>query len=208
MSRTRVKICGITRLEDAQAAIESGADALGFVFYAASPRAIGAEQASEIIRKLPAFISKVGLFVNPETDQVEEILQQVNLDYLQFHGNESANYCERFARPYIKAIAIRPDMDLSASLLPFQHAAGLLLDTWDPDQAGGTGKSFNWHLLEKLPRQMAPIILAGGLNAGNVKAAIAQVKPYAVDVSSGVEESPGIKSAVKIRAFMNEVNGV
>lgn len=195
-------------MEDAQAAIDSGVDALGFVFYTGSPRAVTPQQANSIIDSLPAFISKVGLFVNAETGQVKETLRQVNLDYLQFHGDESADYCEGFDRPYIKAMAIRPDMNLSASLSPFQHAAGLLLDTWDPDKAGGTGKSFNWHLLEKLPRQIAPIILAGGLNADNVKDAIKQVKPYAVDVSSGVEDSPGIKSAVKITAFMNEVKGV
>lgn len=208
MSRTRVKICGITRLEDAFAAINNGADALGFVFFAGSPRAVSPELASSIIDALPAFISKVGLFVNAEADQVTETCRHVNLDYLQFHGDESPAYCESFGRPYIKSMAIRAGLDLEASLSPYQQAAGLLLDTWHPDMAGGTGKSFNWHLLDNLPANVAPIILAGGLHAGNVNAAIAQVKPYAVDVSSGVEDSPGIKSANKIRAFMKEVNGV
>jgi len=208
MQRTRVKICGITRAKDAGAAVECGADALGFVFYPRSPRYLSLEQALGIQGSVPAFVSKVGLFVDAPAAEVEHVCARFKLDYLQFHGNEPAEYCEAFERPYLKAIRVKADMDLIAAVSPYKTAAALLLDTWHPQQAGGTGERFDWSALQVLPSGLPPLILAGGLHASNVREAITQVRPYAVDVSSGVEESPGLKSASKIGEFINEVNSV
>ena len=201
--RVRSNICGITRVEYALAAVESGADAIGLVFYAKSPRAVRVEQSAAIVQALPPFVTSVGLFVNMPRDQLQPLLQQVPLDLLQFHGDESPADCEGYGRPYIKALRVRPGEDLSVTMAPYAGARGILLDTFVEGVPGGTGATFDWSLV---PRDAArPVILAGGLEAHNVGAAIAQVRPYAVDVSGGVEVSKGIKDANRIRAFVQAV---
>ncbi len=201
--RVRSKICGITRVEDALAAVEAGADAIGLVFYAKSPRAVSVEQAAEIVQALPPFVTSVGLFVNMPREQLLAVLQQVPLDFLQFHGDESPAECEGYGRPYIKALRVRPGENVAAAMAPYAGARGILLDTFVEGVPGGTGAAFDWSLV---PQGVArPIILAGGLEAHNVAAAIRQVRPYAVDVSGGVEASKGIKDAGKIRAFVKSV---
>lgn len=199
----RSKICGITRIEDALAAVEAGADAIGLVFYGKSPRAVGVEQAAAIVQALPPFVTTVGLFVDMPRDQLQQLLQRLPLDLLQFHGDESPADCEGHGRPYIKALRVRPGEDVAAAVAPYSGARGILLDTFVEGVPGGTGASFDWSLV---PENAAkPIILAGGLDADNVAAAIRQVRPYAVDVSGGVEASKGIKDAGKIRAFVQAV---
>jgi len=201
--RVRSKICGITRVEDALATVEAGADAIGLVFYAKSPRAVSVEQAAEIVQALPPFVTSVGLFVNMPREQLLAVLQQVPLDLLQFHGDESPAECEGYGRPYIKALRVRPGENVAAAMAPYAGARGILLDTFVEGVPGGTGAAFDWSLV---PQGVArPIILAGGLEAHNVAAAIRQVRPYAVDVSGGVEASKGIKDAGKIRAFVKSV---
>ncbi|WP_305857802.1 phosphoribosylanthranilate isomerase [Balneatrix alpica] len=201
--RTRVKICGICRIEDAQAAIAAGADALGWVFYPPSKRAVSLEQAAAMTASLPPFVERVGLFVDDERQRVEQIIQRVSLSLLQFHGDESPEYCESFALPYIKAIRMRPGVNLAAEAQRYQSARALLVDTYQPGVPGGTGQVFDW---QSLPAQFSkPLILAGGLTASNVAQAIMQVRPYAVDVSGGVEAQPGQKDASLISAFMQEV---
>jgi phosphoribosylanthranilate isomerase len=203
--RVRSKICGITRVEDALAAVAAGADAIGLVFYARSPRAVSPEQAAAIVQVLPPFVTSVGLFVNMPRDQLQALLRQVPLDLLQFHGDESPADCEGYGRPYIKALRVRPDEDLAATIANYSGARGILLDTFVEGVPGGTGATFDWSLV---PSDIAkPIILAGGLEASNVAAAIRQVRPYAVDVSGGVEASKGIKDANKIRVFVQAVHG-
>jgi len=196
----RVKICGITSVEDALAAVEAGADALGLVFYAPSPRAVGIEQACEICLALPPFVTTVGLFVNENTNIIHDVIDRVPLQLLQFHGDETEQDCALFKRPYIKAIAMRPDIDLYEMAERYGSASGLLLDTYRDDNAGGTGETFDWKRVP--PDLKLPIILAGGLNPDNVQQATAQVSPYAVDVSSGVESSKGIKDADTMAAFV------
>lgn len=204
--RTRVKICGLTRTEDVQTAVAAGADAIGLVFYEPSPRYVTAEQASELARAAGPFVTTVGLFVNASEQAVRDVLAQVSLDLLQFHGEESAAFCESFERPYIKAVRVAGTNDISDAAANYASARGLLLDTYEKGKPGGTGKSFNWSLI---PEQVSqPIILAGGLAADNVASAIKQVQPYAVDVSGGVEETKGIKSPEKIHQFMQEVAAV
>jgi len=204
--RTRVKICGITCSEDALAAVAAGADAIGLVFYAPSSRVISAEKAREIVHTLPAFVTTVGLFVNPTPDEVHDVLAQVELDCLQFHGEETADFCELFTRPYIKAIRMKADTDIEQAAVTYRGAKGLLLDTYVEDIPGGTGQVFDW---DKIPAERRlPLILAGGLNVENVAQAIKRVRPYAVDVSGGVERAKGIKDHDKIRAFIREVNRV
>ncbi|MEY4642540.1 MAG: hypothetical protein RLZZ227_2534 [Pseudomonadota bacterium] len=202
--RTRVKICGITRLEDGLAAAAAGADAVGFVFYDKSSRAVSAEQAQAISAALPPFVTRVGLFVNADAAHVQAVLSSVALDLLQFHGDESAEYCAQFGRPYLKALRMREGVDLRAALKTYESAQGLLVDAWHEQQFGGTGAVFDWSLLASLPESRG-IILAGGLHAENVAEAIRQVQPWAVDVSSGVETAPGQKSAGLIQRFMNNV---
>jgi len=203
LSAVRSKICGITRIEDALLAVDAGADAIGLVFYAKSPRAVTAQQARAIIAQLPPFVTTVGLFVDISRCELNEILELVPLDLLQFHGDESPADCDGFQRPYIKALRVKPGDDIAAQVERYQNASGVLLDTYVPGIPGGTGEAFDWSLV---PQGLAkPIILAGGLHAGNVAAAIAQVRPYAVDVSGGVEAQKGIKDAEKIRAFMQAV---
>lgn len=203
MRRTRVKICGITRIEDALAAVAAGADALGFVFYASSPRAVNAQQARAIVAALPPFVSKVGLFVNAPVDEVRQTMAVAGLDCLQFHGDESAQDCAQFNLPYYKAIRVKPGVNLIQCESDFSSATALLLDTYSEKAVGGTGESFDWSLI---PSQMQkPLILAGGLHVENVAQAIGQVQPYAVDISGGVEVQKGVKSPQKIAAFMRQV---
>lgn len=203
---TRVKICGITRIEDALCAAKQGADAIGLVFYAPSPRAVGIQQAANIVAALPPFVSTVGLFVDAEVSFVNEVLASVSLDLLQFHGDETPDYCSQFARPYMKAIRMREDVSLEAAVLAYEGAKALLLDSYQPGLPGGTGRTFDWG---RIPEKMQkPIVLAGGLDASNVTQAVQQTSPYAVDVSGGVEASKGIKDAAKIAAFINEVRRV
>jgi phosphoribosylanthranilate isomerase len=203
LSVVRSKICGITRIEDALSAAEAGADAIGLVFYAKSPRAVSVQQARAIIAALPPFVTTVGLFVDASRQELDEILAAVPLDLLQFHGDESPAFCEVLQRPYIKALRVKPGDDLAAQVAAYGQASGVLLDTYVPGIPGGTGEAFDWSLV---PQGLSkPIILAGGLVAENVAAAIRQVRPYAVDVSGGVEAGKGIKDAEKIRAFMRAV---
>jgi phosphoribosylanthranilate isomerase len=200
---TRVKICGITRVEDALAAAHSGADAIGLVFYQHSPRHVGIELAAQLADALPPFVSVVGLFVDAEAALVREVLAHVPLDLLQFHGDETPEYCAQFGKPYLKAIRVRAGVDLLQCASDFRGARGLLLDAHVEGIPGGTGRAFDWTLIPK--RLPLPVILSGGLDAENVAAAIRQVRPYAVDVSSGVEAGKGIKDAAKIARFMQEV---
>lgn len=203
---TRAKICGITRAEDALAAARAGADAIGLVFYEKSPRHVSIAQAAHLAAVLPPFVTVVGLFVNAEAALVREVMAGVPLDLLQFHGDESAEYCTQFARPYLKAIRVKAGVDLLQCAAQFSTAKGLLLDAYVQGVPGGTGASFDWALIpEKLP---LPVILSGGLDAENVAAAIEQVRPYAVDVSSGVEAGKGIKDAAKIARFIQEVKRI
>ena len=201
--RTRVKICGITRIEDALAATHNGADAIGLVFYAESPRNVSLQAAQEIVDALPPFISVVGLFVNASENKIQTVLSQLRLDVLQFHGDETVADCAQFNLPYLKAIRVKPDTNLLQYCLEFNSAQALLLDAHSDAAYGGTWQVFDWDLIpQNLPK---PIILAGGLNAQNVGDAIKQAQPYAVDVSGGVEQSKGIKDAAKIAAFMRAV---
>jgi phosphoribosylanthranilate isomerase len=210
---TRVKICGITREQDALAVAASGADAIGFVFYQKSPRHVSIEQAARLVAVLPPFVTTVGLFVNASAEFVREVLASVSLDVLQFHGDESAQFCEQFGKPYLKAIRVKPGADLLQCATNYAAAQGLLLDAYVEGIPGGTGAVFEWSLI---PEALRPrIILSGGLDERNVAAAIMQVSPYAVDVSSGVEACgdtkqgvstlKGVKDAVKIARFMHEV---
>ena len=196
----RVKICGITSIEDALAAIESGADALGFVFCASSPRCLGVREASKIVERLPPFITKVGLFVNASETFIHQIVEQSGIDALQLHGDESPQFCRQFRLKVIKAFRVRDESSL-ASLSQYQPAAWLL-DSYVPGKSGGTGKQFNWELAFKATQLCSPIVLAGGLTPGNVAEAVRQVRPYAVDVSSGVEWKPGKKDRHKMKDFI------
>jgi len=203
VSRTRVKICGITRVEDALAAAQAGADAIGLVFEPKSPRYVGFKQAAAIACALPPYVTVVGLFVDAAPETVHEALRHVNLDLLQFHGNESPEYCRAFPKPYVKAIHMTSDVDLHAEERRFAAAAGLLLDSYSKAAAGGTGEAFDWG---RVPKDLnKPIILAGGLALENVTDAIRKLRPYAVDVSSGVEQTKGIKDTNKIAAFIAAV---
>lgn len=210
---TRVKICGLTSVADAQAAAEQGADAIGLMFYSKSPRYIELELAAQIAQRVGPFVTLVGLFVNAEAETVKQVLRAVPLHVLQFHGDETREYCEQFQRPYVKALRVESPSDTSdASLQAIRHAlaavcdnyasaSGILLDAYSKQAYGGTGEQFNWQCIPDCFATM-PLILAGGLHADNVAAAIAQTKPYAVDVSSGVETSPGVKDHLKIKQFI------
>lgn len=201
--RTRVKICGITRVEDALAAVQHGCDAIGLVFYAKSPRNVSPQQAAEIVARLPAFVTAVGLFVDAAPAEIKAVLAAVRLDLLQFHGDETPQQCRQYGLPYMKAIRVKADTNLLQYAAEYSDAQALLLDAYAEGVAGGSGQVFDWSLIPgNLP---VPIVLAGGLNAGNVGAAIQQVRPYAVDVSGGVEVTKGIKDADKIAAFMRGV---
>jgi len=200
---TRIKICGITRPEDAQQAAKLGVDAIGLVFYGPSPRNVDMQQACAVVNALPPFITPVGLFVNATADEVQGVLERVNLDLLQFHGDESPEFCACFNRPYIKAIRMREDVDLQIEADRHAQARGLLLDAYHPALPGGTGESFEW---ARVPGDLpASVILAGGLDAGNVSEAIRTVQPYAVDVSGGVEAEKGVKDWGKMADFVAAV---
>lgn len=199
----RVKICGITRVEDALAAVHLGASAIGLVFWRQSARYIPPSKAREIIAALPAFVTVVGVYVDPERDWVEETLSVTGLNLLQFHGNEPPEFCGRFSRPYIKAVRVREGVDLLQYATRYTGARGLLLDTYVEGEPGGTGHAFDWSLI---PRHLPlPLILSGGLHPGNIAEAVQRAQPWAVDVSSGVESAKGIKDAEKIAAFMRGV---
>lgn len=202
--RTRVKICGFTRVEDAVAAAYLGVDAIGLVFYPPSPRHVTIKQAAHIVQALPAFTTVVGLFVDALPAQITQTLSQVSLDCLQFHGNESQAACTSYGKPYIKAIRVQAETNIGALANQYHDSAGLLLDAYHPDSQGGTGLAFDWTLIP--PHCELPIILAGGLSTTNARAAVQQFRPYALDVSSGVESAKGIKDNNKITAFLKEVN--
>jgi phosphoribosylanthranilate isomerase len=201
----RVKICGITRSEDGLAAAAAGADAIGLVF-AESPRRVTPAQAQAIVRALPPFIKVVGLFVDAADAEIKEVLRQVPLDLIQFHGRESPEQCRAAGRPFIKAIAMQAGKDIAVEAARYAEAAGLLFDAYHPVLAGGSGETFDW---ARVPRDLPqPVILAGGLTPENVAAAVRAVRPYAVDVSSGVEVNKGIKSAEKIVAFIRNAKNL
>lgn len=200
---TRIKICGITRIEDALAAAYLGTDAIGLVFWPQSPRSITSAKAREIVAALPPFISSVGVYVDPAAEWVKETIAVAGLSLLQFHGDESPEFCSQFSLPYIKAVRVRAGVDLLQYATRYSNARGLLLDSYVEGTPGGTGDAFNWSLIPQ--RMSLPLILSGGLHPGNVTAAIKQVRPWAVDVSSGVEVAKGIKDAEKIAAFMQGV---
>ena len=214
-ARTRIKICGITRTVDARAAVDAGADALGLVFWPGTPRVVGIDQARAIVATVPPYVTIVGLFVDPEPQAVRAVLDTVSIDVLQFHGSEPADLCRAFGRRYVKAISVKDGVDLLESVSPYDDAAGLLFDAFsEGDLPGGTGRMFDWGRLKvdvrsRLPR---PLILSGGLTADNVGRAIRDVTPWAVDVSSGVEELDangvprrGLKDPGRIRAFVQGV---
>ncbi len=199
--RTRVKICGITRAADATAAAEAGADAIGLVFYPPSPRYLSAERALEIRDALPPFVQTVALFVNPDAALVAQVLGRVRPSMLQFHGEETPEFCAQFGMPFVKAVRVRPGVDALEYLRRFPRAAAWLFDSYVPEY-GGVGESFDWALV---PATEKAVILSGGLSRANVAEAIRRVRPWGVDVSSGVESAKGIKDAAKIAAFMAEV---
>lgn len=202
--KVRTKICGITNLEDALQAIESGADALGFVFYEKSPRNISASKAFEICRQIPPFVSKVGLFVNASSEEIKSVCSTVPLDLIQFHGDERESDCIIFGIPYIKAIRIRSSEDFNLAEKTYPNSQGILVDTYKPGIPGGTGEKFDWSLLPI--ERKKPLILAGGLNEQNIYQAIQSVHPYAVDVSGGVEQVKGKKNHHTVTQFLNEVS--
>ena len=203
---TRIKICGITREQDALAAAAAGSDAIGLVFYPPSPRAVDAGQAARIVAALPPFVTTVGLFVDAEPAAVRAVLAEVPLDLLQFHGEESDDYCRQFGRPYLKAVRVRSADQLQDVAAQWPGAAGILLDSYKPGVPGGTGEVFDWRLV---PRERDwNLVLAGGLVASNVRQAIDEMQPWAVDVSGGVEAAKGIKDVAKINAFVQEVKRV
>lgn len=218
---TRTKICGLTNLDDVRAAVAFGADAIGMVFYEKSPRNISAKKAKELARAAGPFVTTVGLFVNPTAEFVSEVINEVPLQLLQFHGDEPADFCEQFSVPYIKALRVKPIFESSDAELPaleidaiqqqiiqdiekFSSAQGILLDTFSKKGRGGTGEMFNWECVPSSCNK--PIILAGGLGPDNVADAIAQTKPYAVDVSSGVESAPGKKDQQLVKKFITAVS--
>jgi phosphoribosylanthranilate isomerase len=202
--RTRVKICGFTRAEDAVCAARLGVDAIGLVFYPPSPRHVSIEQAVTIIKALPAFVSVVALFVDEQESRIREVLDRVSIDCLQFHGDESAAACRLYDRRYMKAVRMQEGVDIPSLILQYHDAAALLLDAYHPGAKGGTGSRFDWN---RIPEHCAlPIVLAGGLDDSNARLAVQTVRPYALDVSSGVEAEKGVKDALKMAAFLREVN--
>lgn len=204
--RTRVKICGITRAEDGLAAARAGADAIGLVFHGASSRAVDPDRARAVVAALPPFITVTALFVDPSADDVRCVLESVPVDLLQFHGDEPASFCRSFGRRYLKALRMREGVDVSAAAKHYEDSAGLLLDAYREGVAGGTGERFDW---DRVPRGLPlPVILAGGLDPDNVADAVTRVRPWGVDVSSGVERAKGVKDAHKIEQFIRGVHRV
>ena len=200
MNTTRVKICGLTRPQDVDAAVTAGADAVGFVFTQRSKRYVAPERAVELAARVPAFVSRVGLFMDAEAGFVERVLKEVPLTLLQFHGLETPAYCRRFGRPYVKALGMA-DPEKLQHVDEYADAAAILLDSHPPGEPGGTGRTFSW---DRIPTLSRPLVLAGGLNPSNVAAAVCTVRPWAVDVSSGVETEPGVKCADKMKEFIRE----
>ncbi len=206
MNRTRVKVCGICTSADAELAITAGVDAIGMVFYSKSPRHVSMATARVIASAIPPFVSTVGLFVNSSQQHIREVLSEVQLDLLQFHGDEDEAFCSSFNLPYIKAIRVKADTDLVQVFHSYASARGILLDSYKKDTRGGTGETFDWNIIpQDLP---LPVILAGGLDGNNVAQAISVAKPWAVDVSSGVEGLPGKKDQKKIEQFMDAVESL
>jgi phosphoribosylanthranilate isomerase len=202
--RTRIKICGITRTQDARAAAEAGADAIGLVFYPPSPRYLSTERAAEIRDALPPFVQTVALFVNADAAQVAQVLGRVRPGLLQFHGEETPEFCAQFGMPFVKACRVKPGVDALEYLRPYSRAAAWLFDSHVPEY-GGIGESFDWSLLPAAGRIERSVILSGGLSRENVAEAIRRVRPWGVDVSSGVESAKGVKDGAKIAAFIAEV---
>ena len=201
--RTRVKICGITRVADALVAADCGADAIGLVFYEPSPRYVDVATAAAIARDLPPFVTVVGLFVNARAETIARAIGEVRLDLLQFHGDESPAFCRDQARPWIRALRMQPGIDVGAEVARYAGSRGVLLDAYRPGVPGGTGETFDWG---RIPRELAGrVVLAGGLDPDNVADAIRQVRPFAVDVSGGVERDKGVKDADRIKRFIDEV---
>ncbi len=196
---TRVKFCGFTRTEDVTCAVSLGVDALGFVFYAKSPRAVSCEQASVLCRHVPAFVTRVGLFVNAEADTVQTTFSACGLNLVQYHGDESPEFCDRIGLPYIRAIRMKSDVDVVQEMARFPRASGFLLDAYQAGVPGGTGERFDWG---RIPVTERPVILAGGLTPENATDAITQVEPWALDVSGGIEAAPGQKDPDKMARFM------
>lgn len=205
MNKVRIKICGLTRAQDVKNAVAEGADALGFVLYAPSPRAVTAEQAAQLIKEVPAFVTTVALFVNESAEEIQRVLSICSFDLLQFHGDESPEFCRQFNRPYMKAIRVRSADDIHSAVQQYPDTKALLLDAYVENLPGGTGQAFDWRLI---PQLSVPWVLAGGLNPTNVAEAINQVTPFAVDISGGVEASKGIKDRKKIQEFISEVRNV
>jgi phosphoribosylanthranilate isomerase len=205
-SSPRVKICGITSVDDALIAAEAGADAIGLVFYEPSPRAVSVDTAITIARSVGPFVSVVGLFVNAQADEISNILSRVSLHVLQFHGNESLTFCEQFQRPYIKAVRMKPEIDIDQAISAYPSALGVLLDAYQKGVPGGTGETFDWGRIPSVAARLAadypPIVLAGGLTPSNVIQAVQQTSPYAVDVSGGVEQALGKKDQQKVIDFI------
>ncbi len=201
--KTRIKVCGFTQAKNAQKIAHTGVDAIGLVFYNNSPRHVDTRNAVEIINALPAFVNRVGLFVNAKSDFIDKVLSKVPLDTLQFHGDESPIECSQYAMPFIKALRVNQNSNIIKMADNYHQSCGLLLDAFNKDAYGGTGKTFDWNLVQV--DIDLPIILAGGLNPDTVADAIKQVRPYAVDVSSGVESQLGVKDIDKIKQFIQQV---
>ncbi len=202
--RTRVKICGFTQAKDAVVAANLGVDAIGLVFYSPSPRCVSIEQAKEIVEALPAFVTVVALFVDEQESQIRKVLSHVSIDCIQFHGDESAAACRVYNKPYMKAIRMKPGLDIRDIARQYNDATALLLDAYHPGIKGGSGSQFDWDLI---PEDCSlPVVLAGGLQLDNVRQAIQSVKPYALDVSSGVEAEKGVKDVAKMTAFIQQIN--
>ncbi|MBP8063578.1 MAG: phosphoribosylanthranilate isomerase [Acinetobacter sp.] len=207
--RTRVKICGITRIQDIKSVVDAGADAIGFVFFPPSPRNVSVELAQELVKQVPAYVQTVGLFVNASSDEILEVLKTVSLDVIQFHGDETPEQCQKIAkltgRRWYKAIQVKPDLDVISTIKQYQQvgASAMLLDAWHPELKGGTGHSFDW---SQFPQLDIPLILAGGLKPENIENAIKMTGAYAVDVSGGVESAKGIKDQQLIEQFMQGVH--
>lgn len=203
VARTRIKICGITSVADALAVAHAGADAIGLVFYPASPRAVEPDLAADIIAAVGPFVTTVGLFVNADAVQVTQTLERCPLQVLQFHGDEDPEYCAQFGRTYLKAVRMADGLDPVAEMGRFTAASGFVFDAWQPDQYGGTGQVFDWQRLRQV--ETGAVVVAGGLDPGNVAQVVRSLRPYAVDVSSGVEVAPGRKSTKLIVEFVAAV---
>ena len=208
-TRTRIKFCGITSVDDAKLAVTTGADAVGLVFYAASPRNVELALAKQIAESVPAFVTIVALFVNATQETIQSVINEVRIDLLQFHGEETPEFCSGFNKPYMKALRIKDGADILSKLAPYKNAAAILLDAWHPELSGGSGQTIDWDMLPELENchvLKEKLVLAGGLTPENVSQAIETVKPYAVDVSTGIEKAPGVKDLNLMQAFVNSVN--